>query len=295
MTMYSHTSHSGTPRWTTWLLCITAATSLHAAVIHAWLEPAPAHSGDAKGDGIRGLEIGLGQAGADMALIKQLTQPEPVLAPEPEPTPKPKARKKPVIKPQPVVPAAKPKPLPIAVPVKEAEPEPQAVAIATAPTPVAEPVPVKPKEDQPAPDTPSDLQATSAATTHRPESDVAAVKGSGKANHHKTGGKIGSNRDYLSHLIRTLLEYHKYPATSRKFKEEGTAIIKFTIDRQGNVLTSALKTSSGYPRLDQAALQALSDANPLPPVPPKLFRGRTRLPLEVPFEYDLTTNTTYKR
>ncbi len=282
------------PRWPIWLICTAAATSLHAAAIGLWLQPTPpSPSGDAQGDGALGVEVGLGQAGAERTLIKQLMQPEPEPVVEPTPTPKPTPRKKPVIKPQPVV-KTQPRPQPIVVPVKEAEPEPQAIAIATAPEAVPEPVPTRQEPDRPETE-PDQAESPTVAATQRPVSDVAAVEGTGKANHRKTGGKIGSNRDYISHLIRTLLEYHKYPVASRKFKEEGTVIIKFTIDRQGNVLSSAIKTSSGYPTLDQAALQALSDAIPLPPVPPKLFRGRDRLPLEVPFEYDLTTNTTYKK
>lgn len=50
-----------------------------------------------------------------------------------------------------------------------------------------------------------------------------------------------------------------YPAASRRLGEEGTVIIHVRIGRDGRVLAAVLAQSSGYPRLDAAALaQALA-------------------------------------
>lgn len=49
-----------------------------------------------------------------------------------------------------------------------------------------------------------------------------------------------------------------YPQAAVRFRQEGTVILAFDVDAQGNVEQGAVKESSGYQRLDNAALQALS-------------------------------------
>lgn len=48
-----------------------------------------------------------------------------------------------------------------------------------------------------------------------------------------------------------------YPPTSRKKKEQGVVWISVHIDAKGNLLELTLKQSSGFTRLDQAALRAV--------------------------------------
>jgi len=49
-----------------------------------------------------------------------------------------------------------------------------------------------------------------------------------------------------------------YPAESRRLNETGSVVLKFLIDVKGLVKESGVETTSGYARLDQAALEALS-------------------------------------
>jgi protein TonB len=49
-----------------------------------------------------------------------------------------------------------------------------------------------------------------------------------------------------------------YPTASRRLGETGTVVVKFLIDERGTAIDSAVESSSGYPRLDEAARQALS-------------------------------------
>ena len=280
-----------------WLLCTVAAIAVHAAVVSVWLMPAPSQSGEALNAGKLGVEVGLGQAGASADLVKQLLPqaPEPVQEPEQKPVPKQKPIPKKTTRPEPK-PTPMKKPL-LDVKTPEALPsEPDAIAI-SAPEPelpeVDEAQP--PKQPDAVTEALPDPEPDQRQTSSRPQSDVAAVKGTGESSDQTSGGKIGNARDYISHLMRTLLAHHKYPVESRKHKEEGKVIIKFTIDRQGQVLSSAVKTSSGYPSLDRAALRMLDEAAPLPSVPEALFPGRQRLPLVVPVEYELITNATYER
>ncbi len=50
----------------------------------------------------------------------------------------------------------------------------------------------------------------------------------------------------------------EYPAASRRNEETGTVQLRFLIGLDGKVIDSKVESSSGYPRLDQAAIRALS-------------------------------------
>jgi periplasmic protein TonB len=50
----------------------------------------------------------------------------------------------------------------------------------------------------------------------------------------------------------------RYPPASERLQEEGTVTLKFLISENGQVLSGAVEKSSGYKRLDDAALAALS-------------------------------------
>ena len=84
-----------------------------------------------------------------------------------------------------------------------------------------------------------------------------------------------------------LNRYKDYPPEVKKRKQQGTVVLAFSINRAGEVLASRIRTSSGYPLLDRAALDMLARAAPLPPMPDSM--PRERLHLAVPIEYSLIT------
>ncbi len=59
-------------------------------------------------------------------------------------------------------------------------------------------------------------------------------------------------------VIASSCERPEYPSTSKKLDEEGTVYIKFLVDAEGKVIQSEIERSSGYKRLDEAALNGLS-------------------------------------
>lgn len=70
-----------------------------------------------------------------------------------------------------------------------------------------------------------------------------------------------------SHMISAALERAKrYPAEATSRNEQGTAVVTFSIDRSGRVLSSRLARSSGHAALDQETLATVARAS-LPPAP----------------------------
>jgi periplasmic protein TonB len=183
--------------------------------------------------------------------------------------------------PRPVLPAPprrKPEPphRTVEAPAKPRESEQVAQAPATPPEPeqVAQAPAPEPAAPAPAPGTGSGL-------------GVGAGRGTGAegAGHGAIGdGPIeGPGDDYLDRLRRWLNRYKHYPPEARKDKEEGGLTVSFVILRDGTVLDVQIEHSSGFPLLDQAALQMLHDASPVPPLPPNYRPERIVIDLPVRF------------
>ncbi len=49
----------------------------------------------------------------------------------------------------------------------------------------------------------------------------------------------------------------RYPPASRRIGEEGTVVLRVELDEAGTVAQARVQTSSGHPRLDEAALSAV--------------------------------------
>jgi len=87
--------------------------------------------------------------------------------------------------------------------------------------------------------------------------------------------------------VRLHLENFKvYPPQARRRHLRGVVMLAFTIDRQGRVLSGRIAKTSGAGELDQAALDMLAAAQPLP-VPPAEVTGE-RIAMTVPVEFGQT-------
>jgi len=175
--------------------------------------------------------LGLVWAAQQLSITDPVVTPPSVVgvlvAPEPEPAPPPpkpvppppKPEPKPVARPEPK-PVAKPtpKPTPKPEPVREVAPEPVQQAAPAAPTP---PAPPAPPVQQAAPQAPAPVTP--------PRTDAA-------------------------HLNNPAPQY---PALSRRLGEQGRVMLDVYILPDGSVGEIKLNRSSGFPRLDNAALQAV--------------------------------------
>lgn len=113
------------------------------------------------------------------------------------------------------------------------------------------------------------LPAQAASTQKSPEKALSNPSSSSSVSAGSGGGASGSNgtgpffspRVDASHLNNPK---PAYPVASRKMAEEGTVKLSVYILANGTVAEIRLKKSSGYPRLDEAAIKAVKQWRYLP-------------------------------
>ena len=73
-------------------------------------------------------------------------------------------------------------------------------------------------------------------------------------------------RHYNALVFGHLQRFKRYPASARG--ASGIVVVRFELNRKGDVISSAVTKSSGNAVLDQEATGLLSRASPFPPFPP---------------------------
>jgi protein TonB len=83
--------------------------------------------------------------------------------------------------------------------------------------------------------------------------------------------------DWKSEIVMRISSVKEYPDAARP--ASGTATVAFSVDRSGRVMTARLVRSSGSSLLDQAAVETVRRANPVPPPPAGVPGGSFTIPL----------------
>lgn len=138
----------------------------------------------------------------------------------------------------PAEPVKPPEPVPPAPPPPEPvlKPKPKPVIASTKTTPVADAIVAPPPVDEPDPEPAAPVQAYSEAAEAAPP------------------GKPEPPRFDMAYLSNP---QPSYPAMSKKLHEEGTVVLRVHVSVAGDALTVEVAQTSGYERLDDAALRAV--------------------------------------
>jgi protein TonB len=88
----------------------------------------------------------------------------------------------------------------------------------------------------------------------------------------------------FSDLIAAQLErYKRYPAMAQRRGEQGVALLRFTLDRAGEVSNARIEGSSGHADLDAEVLALLHRAAPLPQIPTDIAANTLDIVVPVSF------------
>lgn len=193
-------------------------------------------------------------------------RPTPPVARRPEPEPSP---------PTPEV--APPQSAPVPTTVKQ-EPLAQPSVAAVNPPPVATPQTPPARQqplsatttEPPTPETPATPTTAAAPTSVLDTVDLAQLRSQyGKTAHH------------------WLNKHKRYPRRAEYRGDEGTVLVKFIVNRRGEVLSYGLESSSGNALLDKEALALIQRAQPLPVFPDELAKARDTITVLVTIPFQL--------
>lgn len=116
------------------------------------------------------------------------------------------------------------------------------------------------------PEMAKDPATTAAPAPMMPESSSTAAASGGSGSPGVGGGEGGTGKGdpRLSQIWRRINASKYYPEAARRDKLEGAPRITFAINEDGSIGWTRLAASSGSPLLDDAALQTVQRAAPLP-------------------------------
>ncbi|TWD47995.1 protein TonB [Agrobacterium vitis] len=216
--------------------------------------------------------------------------PEPVVQPQPDPEPTPPVPEKIEEPPPPVIPPVEQKPEPAPEPPPVEQQVTEELDNVAVPLPLVRPP--EPKVEQKRAEKPKPVIKQRASTPPPPKAQAAAREAKAEVKQsERTAAKTTSSGLFSSsvtpakwqaQLSAYLQRRKRYPRESQRNKEEGTVYARFQIDDRGNVLSVSITRSSGFAGLDQAILDMIREASPVPAPPPEA--GKT---ITVPFKFNL--------
>ena len=223
-----------------WVVAFVIALIFHAGLIvwaGATAQP-PALS--AKQQGRAGIEVGIAQ-----------------LLPAPKPAP-PK-----------VIPAPKPAPQapskPLKRPLKKSVPKPQVVQSDTLlkqalpqPEPLPEPLPEPSSVEPPVIESASKPPPEPVAQSAQPAREGGAAVQAQRVSYH-------------AQVMAHLLKYKHYPSRAKRRRMQGVLAVEVSVGRNGELLNYTIVKSSEHQVLDQAAIDMLKRAEPLPVIPAQML------------------------
>jgi periplasmic protein TonB len=97
------------------------------------------------------------------------------------------------------------------------------------------------------------------------------------------GGAPAVSPSWASDVVKHLQRYKRYPSAAQTHREQGVALLGFSVDRTGHVLARHIVRSSGHADLDAEVIAMIERAQPLPPFPATMTQDRLDLTVPVGF------------
>jgi len=170
-------------------------------------------------------------------------------------------------------------------PVEEA-PKIETLAEVMLPRPEPKPVEQKPEEkpeiEKPKPVKKKVKRPPAPRTTASPRSDqrTAARPAAPSAG---SAASRAANASWRDMVVARLQAAKRYPSEAQSRREQGVAVLSFSVDRNGRVLSRGIVRSSGSSALDQEVLALVMRAQPLPSFPPSMAQSTVRLSVPIRF------------
>lgn len=149
---------------------------------------------------------------------------------------------------------------------------------------VPEPPPPRPQET-PKPKPKATRKPPAPVTSAAPRSDAPTSSATAAPSAGAASANSMAPATWRSLLISHLNRHKRYPGESRTAREEGTARLRFSIDRSGRVVGASLVGTSGSSRLDAEVMAMIQRASPVPAPPPEVA-GST-ITFTVPVNFNL--------
>ncbi|MBA4788363.1 MAG: energy transducer TonB, partial [Rhizobiales bacterium] len=147
---------------------------------------------------------------------------------------------------------------------------------------VPEPPPPRPIE-KPKPKPKASRKPPAPVTSAAPRSDAPTSSATAAPSAGSSSANSTAPATWRSQLISHLNRHKRYPGESRTAREEGTARLRFSIDRSGRVVGATLVGTSGSPRLDAEVMAMIQRASPVPAPPPEVSGGTITFTVPVNF------------
>lgn len=98
-----------------------------------------------------------------------------------------------------------------------------------------------------------------------------------------SGQRAQASLTWQGLLLGHLEKYRRYPQLAERMHQEGVAYVRFSVDRRGNVSNPRIGRSSGHDALDQATLETIARATPIPPPPAEVSGDPVEVMVPVEF------------
>jgi protein TonB len=165
------------------------------------------------------------------------------------------------------------------------EPRPTPVVKRVAPKAPAKPRPVVRRVKDPKPVTKKRTQAKPVEAT-RIASPSVALASVTEPQPVASAAELQEKQHYLAALAAKINRSKYYPFGSRRRGEEGKVVVRFVVQKNGDLTDLTIVESSGSRRLDAAALKTLRRVAPFRPIPEAL--NRDHWPISVPIAFSLS-------